>query len=238
MPKIDVTPELVGRLINQVAPLVEFTTRWSLDLQTLKYRVLPKNRGYEEIVLARFAGVGLPVEIDKPRSPGELLIEYMLENNILGAYEPSTQEILVVRENVDESNLDGLRLILAHELVHRGQHRYHPELFDQVDEAIRVGYQMIENASLVETAGALQVQLLANVQPVMTLMESHATYITEIIRRLYLPNGVLESHFSLAQVLFRLLGAKKLGQYSGGVETVAKAAQTGSIDDLFRSFVD
>ncbi|NLG99778.1 MAG: hypothetical protein GX491_20675 [Chloroflexi bacterium] len=121
MPKIDVTPELVGRLINQVAPLVEFTTRWSLDLQTLKYRVLPKNRGYEEIVLARFAGVGLPVEIDKPRSPGELLIEYMLENNILGAYEPSTQEILVVRENVDESNLDGLRLILAHELVHRGQ---------------------------------------------------------------------------------------------------------------------
>jgi len=30
--KIDITPALVSQLIGEVAPLVEFATRWKLDL--------------------------------------------------------------------------------------------------------------------------------------------------------------------------------------------------------------
>jgi hypothetical protein len=33
----------------------------------------------------------------------ERLIEYVVENVVLAAYEPSTQQIYIVRENVDDS---------------------------------------------------------------------------------------------------------------------------------------
>jgi len=61
-----------------------------------------------------------------PFNPGRDIVtrtvEYLVENNVLAAYEPLTNELMVVRENVDDSNLDGLKVVLGHELTHRGQH--------------------------------------------------------------------------------------------------------------------
>jgi hypothetical protein len=57
----------------------------------------------------------------------------MLEFTILAAYQPITGEILAIRENVDDSNLEGLKLVVGHELVHRGQHVQYPELFLRLD---------------------------------------------------------------------------------------------------------
>lgn len=58
-------------------------------------------------------------------------VEYLVEINVLAAYEPLTNELMVVRGKVDDSNLDGLKLVLAHELTHRGQHVHHPALFER-----------------------------------------------------------------------------------------------------------
>ena len=76
MDKLDVNEGLIENLVYNVAPLVEKFTSWKLRLAALRYRVLPKEQGYEQIVLARSQGAGIP--IDKSHLPGlvERVIEY------------------------------------------------------------------------------------------------------------------------------------------------------------------
>ncbi len=231
MAQINITEKLVSRLAEQVAPLVEEATEWAIYADDMGERVLPKDRGYEELVLGRLRGAGVPVE-DTGRGLLERLLEYVVENNALAAYEPSSAELLVVRENVDESNLNGLRLVVAHELVHRGQHVNHGNLFERVDEAIR------QASALLSEGGGSPREALAKVQavqPVMTLLESHAFYVQNSLRESHFPDAVIETHHNLAAVLFRIFGGSKLAQYRGAVDEVAEASQNGHVDVLYEA---
>jgi hypothetical protein len=232
MTKLAVTDGLVRQLVAEVAPLVAHLTGWNLQLGDLAARVLPRHRGYEEIVLGRLAAAGIRMDPDAARNPLELLMEFMLEQNIAAAYDHGRQEILVVRENVDDSNMDGLRLTLAHELVHRGQHVHHPRLFRQVDEVVREAYGCgVEGQGTMAQA----VRRLHEADRIMTVMESHAGYVEREIKRLYLPRAVQESHFNLPALLFRVLGSRKVAQYTGGIPAVAQATRAGHIDALYQA---
>ena len=162
-----------------------------------------------------------------PKSGGALVFATSVT-----AYQPSTQELLVVRENVDESNLDGLRIIVAHELVHRAQHLNHPELFDQVDDAVRHAFDEL-------SAGKAGLRDLwdgaGHVRAIMTLLESHAYYVQEQLRRTRFVGATVERHFGLAPLLLRALGGFKLSQYTLAVPQVAEATRTGTIDGLYAS---
>ena len=229
--RLDVTPVLVRRVVSDVAPLVTHLTGWPLHVNGLGMRVIPKDRGYEEIVLARLRDAGLPVDFEAPRSAFERLNEYVLEESILAAYQPGSRELLVVRENVSDSNLDGLRLVVAHELVHFGQHGQYEFLFRRVDRTIRYVAAMRLAGPGTDPAGALPA--LARIQEIMTLFESHAAYVEQSVRRLYLPRAEVASHFNIAAVLFRMLGAQKICQYTDGVPRVAAAAAAGHVDALY-----
>jgi len=193
---------------------------------------LPRNRGYEEIVLGRLRGIGLRLGDDGSRSIAERLVEYCVEDSVLAAYEPSTQEVMVVRENVDDSNLDGLKLVLAHELVHRGQHVNHPHLFTRVDDIARelFAYLSQGDASL---QGLLR--RIDEIRPIMTLIESHANYVQAVLAQTHFPGARIESHFSLATLLLRVFGRPKTAQYTEAIPTVAAATTAGDIDSLYRS---
>ena len=139
--RLVVTEQLIREVVHEVAPVVSEATGWPLEIRALGHRVLPRDRGYEEVLLARIKGAGIDLGDAPKRGLLERLLEYVVEGTVLAAYEPSTSELLVVRENVDDSNLDGLRLVVAHELVHRGQHVNHGELFAQVDAAVRAAFE-------------------------------------------------------------------------------------------------
>jgi len=231
MTKLDVTNMLVGDLIARVAPLVEHETGWSLDLPDLRWGVLPKHRGFEEIVQGRLRNIGAVVE-DGPRSLPERLVEIVLEANILAAYEPGSATLFVVRENVDDSNLQGLMVILAHELVHRGQHLHHPELFARVDAASRALYQSLA----AERIDPQELNaMLSSIQSPMTLIESHATYIQQRIQSTWFPQAQIESHFNFLTVLGVVLAGQKSRQYTDGLPEVAQAAGSGQLDALFQA---
>lgn len=230
MKKLNITKILIRKIIVEVAPLVKKVTQWNLAIASLGTRVLPKDRGYEEVLLGRLRGAGIGIDDDHPRTFFEKLIEYVIESNIAGAYQPSTQEILIIRENVDESNLEGLKLVVAHELVHRGQHVHYPHLFVQIDEAIRDTFYELnrENPNLGEA-----LHIMEKLQPVMTLLESHAHYIQNVLKQTYFPNALIESHFNIATLLMRLFGQKKISQYTEGISDVASAMASGKIDSMF-----
>lgn len=230
MKKLNITKILIRKTIVEVAPLVEKVTEWNLAIGSLGTMVLPKDRGYEEVLLGRLRGAGIMIDDDHPRTFLGKLIEYVLESNIAGAYQPSTQEILIIRENVDESNLEGLKLVVAHELVHRGQHVHFPHIFVRVDEAIRNTFYELnkEKPNLGEA-----LHIMEKLQPVMTLLESHAHYIQNMLKQTYFPDATIESHFNIATLLMRLFGQKKISQYTEGIPEVASAMASGKTDSLY-----
>jgi hypothetical protein len=161
------------------------------------------------------------------------LIEYLVESNVAGAYQPHTQEILIIKENVDESNLDGLKLIVVHELVHRGQHVQFPHLFDRVDSAIQEIYEELERG---ESNLREVLQKMEEINPIMTLLESHAHYIQNLMSQSHFPKAEIESHFNMAALLMRLLGQKKISQYTEGIPEISAAMDSGGIDSLFSKY--
>jgi len=171
--------------------------------------------------------LGLPV---MPRDLITRTVETLVENNVLAAYEPLANELMVIRENVDDSNMDGLKLVLAHELTHRGQHVHHPQLFQRVNE-------LLVSVLRETNTGDINLQKMRawfeQVKPLMTLVESHASYIQGIIQQRHFPRAQIEKQFSLPVLLFRLLGFGKTTQYTAGLAQVSAAAQKDGIDGLF-----
>jgi hypothetical protein len=186
MTKLPVDNKLVEGLVLQVVPLVEEIAGW--ELSQVNSRVVPKERAFEELILGRLRSFGLPARDDAPRDIFDRLLEYFVEGNALAAYLPWNEELVVVRENVDESNLDGLKLVIGHELAHRAQHLRYPDLFTQVDEAAH----LIATAYFEEPLQPDLEQLATTVmkiQPVMTLLESHAMFVQNLLASRYFPTA-------------------------------------------------
>jgi hypothetical protein len=235
--KLAIDDDLIQCLVGEIAPLVEQHTGWSLRLDGMVCRVLPRRRGYEEILLGRLRGLGVDIDENTPRGLVERLIEFMIEASVLAAYQPHSQELLVVRENVDDSNLDGLRVVLAHELVHRGQHVHHPDLFHQVE----VKYRGLVKTFFSEhnLLNAKQVsQTLQEIQPTMALLESHASYVQQEIQKGYFPQARIEKTRGLPVLLLRLFAGQKLAQYSEGLSSVSQAIANGSLEAHYRATVE
>ncbi len=229
MTELTIDDRLIASLVSEVAPLVSSITGWDLQIPTLRNHILPKDQGYEEIVEGKLRLLGLPVS--QERDIVDRTVEYLVENNVLAAYEPLSNELMVVRENVDDSNLDGLKLVLAHELTHRGQHVHYPALFERVNTILVNVLKGMESGQvdLQKTLGYFE-----EVKPLMTLIESHASYVQGMLKQLHFPRARIETRFTLPVILFRIIGVGKTSQYTEGLPQVATAMRGGSVDDLFR----
>lgn len=230
MAYLDVSEDLVRRLVAGVAPLVSHLTGWNLRTGDLGARVLERAGCNEEILGRRLKSAGI---IPIPRQAGdfyELLMDRLLEENILAAYDHGGQEIVVVRENVEGSDLDGLRLVLAHELVHRGQHVQHRNIFVLADALLR---EAVSEAGPDPDTAAAPPGQPSRLDAIMTLLESHARYVEQEVNRLYLPRAKVQSHFNMLAFLFQALNPRKSRQYSDGLPEVANAVRAGTVDSLY-----
>ena len=233
MAKLTIDNTLLSSLIDDVMPLVSSVTGWELQLTSLHSRVLPKEQGYEAILIGRFNHIGIQGWDEMMPDFLERMIEYLIEENTLAAYLPGAGEIVVIRENVDDSNMDGLRLILAHELVHRSQHMAHGSLFSHVDNLLRQAFLEMKS----DIANIQRIRLIfEQIQPIMTLLESHATYIQGFLKQTYFLDARVETHFNIASLLMRLVGMPKIAQYTDGIPQVAAAAKSGNIESLYAGF--
>jgi len=231
--KLEITDAVIHDIIDEVGPLVAGITGWELELDTLGCRVIGRGQAFEEILLSRLRAMGVAPESLGSSGLARRLLEFLIEGNVQAAYDPGGGALLVIRENVDDGNPDGLRVIVAHELVHRGQHLHHGELFVKVD-AIMGAFL---NSMLERRLGIRDtIRVVNEIQPPMTLLESHAFYVQESLRASHFPGARIESHFSLPALLFRLFGARKIAQYTDGFATVAEAAAHGKVENLYAEF--
>ena len=234
MANLDVSESLVHRLVADVSPLVTHLTGWNLRAGGLGERVLSRDGCNEEIVRRRLRSAGIAALPHQAGGFYELLMSRLLEENILAAYDHGGQEILVVRENVEQGDLDGLRIVLAHELVHRGQHVQHGALFALADSLLREVYSEAgEDGGRAQTARAR----LDRIGRIMTLLESHAHHLEQEIKRLYLPRATVQARFDMTAFLFQVLDPQKARQYSDGLPAVAEAIRSGTVDSLYQSLL-
>jgi len=233
MAKLQVNNKLVSELVGEVSPLVRKLTGWELASDELRSQVIPKQRGYEEIFINQLQYLGIPEYEDDPRDLFERLAEYLLEANVLAAYLPWKDEVVVLRENVDDSNLDGLRVILGHELVHRAQHINYPEIFQELEILSRRIFLILYEAQAIPYLEQIM-DTLMEIRSIMTLFESHATVVQHTLNKNFYPDAMIESHWSLPTMIFHLVGAEKLSQYRDGIPMVVEAMERGTIDDLYQ----
>lgn len=225
-----VTNQEIESWIEQIAPLVSNITGWDLKLGTLNCEVVPKNQGYEEILIGQLYQVGITNWEELMPDFFERLVEYLIEENILAAYLSSSGEILVIGENVVVSNLAGLHLILTHELVQRGQHIEHKNLIENVNELVKIGFTQL--SSTIPDFREIK-KILDQINMIMSLLENHAMYIQTIMQQMYIPDAKIESNFNIATMLFRLVGKGKVAQYSDRIHDIDVVAQIGEIDSLY-----
>jgi hypothetical protein len=180
-------------------------------------------------VESKLRRLGLPVSPE--RDIVDRTVEILIESNVLTAYEPLSNELMVLCENVDDSNLDGLKLVLAHELTYRGQHIQHPNIFERVN---RILVSVIKGMESGQVDFQKTLRYYEEVKPLMTLIESHASYVQGLLKQMYFPQARIETRFTLPVILFRIIGFGKTIQYAEGLPQVAAAMQRGSVDVLFR----
>lgn len=233
MKRLIINEDVIRRIVDEVSPLVEEIIPWTIAHDSMSIEALQKNRGYEEILLGRIRGAGVEIDDTERRSLVERLIEYVIEDVVLAAYEPSLCRLYVVRENVDDSNPDGLRLIIAHELVHRAQHLRYPELFSRVDYIIRdIFYLLSDGGSLKDAMARIR-----DIEPIMTLLESHAFYVQEKLRYTKFPGAKIEKHFNLPTLLMRVFGRRKIKQYHKGIPLLIRNQVMGNVDSLYQQIL-
>ena len=227
MYKLNIDDQLINTIIVAVAPDVVEVTHWDLKLPLLRSRVIQKDQAYEEIMGGRIRGAGIVTAGSASLSLQERLIKHLVEESSLAAYEPSRGEIIVVNQNLDDSNIDGLKLVMAHELVHRAQHVRYPGLFTRLDEIIRncwYASMTYQNPSKKE---------LREVEHAMTIIESHASFVQQFLAAIRFPLARIEKPLSSQAVLLRSLGVGKSLQYILGLPDVAEAVNTGTLDEVF-----
>ena len=102
----------------------------------------------------------------------------------LAAYEPFSNVLVIHKRCCERSNLDGLKVILGHELVHVGQFRHTPGLLDQYRESLqwlkgKCGSSAVSLKELIESVD-YSVQ-----QSFMSQIEGYAAYIQGYLERYY-----------------------------------------------------
>ena len=89
-------------------------------------------------------------------------------------------------------------MVLSHELVHRGQHMIHRHLFTQVDDLLRQAFILMQSE---DTDFQRMRQIMEQVKPIMTLLESHAAYIQGYLKQVNFPDAQIKSDFNLVTLL-------------------------------------
>jgi hypothetical protein len=129
---IELSPELLDALLREVAPLVQQESGYPIDLGAVRIDVLEGN--IEEVL----EGSGTGALAEWAGLPGwfKVAIGAFMTRLVAAIYCPLSATIYVNEPMTRQVNLDALKLILAHELVHHGQFTHRPELREQLDEEI------------------------------------------------------------------------------------------------------
>ena len=174
----------VAHCLEEVAPLVESLTGWRGLLDRLEVRMsLAVSPKVQELM----AELGVSSTVTKAMMGG-----------FLGAmYDPYAHAVLINKRWAERQNLDEMKVVLGHELVHVGQHLAHPELTETGETLTRSYFRAVNKVteSAAFTSIAEYVQRLSE-EPAHQAMQEHMSNIEGYAS--YVEHGWLRRHYTCA----------------------------------------
>lgn len=216
--RLDVDRELVYACLQEVAPKVERLTGWRGLLEDLEIAV---TNNYRKSVFRLVGELGVATSF-WDRTALRLLFKMFMAQ-----YEPLSQVLVVHQRPCARCNLDGLKVILGHELVHVGQFKHSPTIVRQYRESLQWLRRTMEDTKLTfrEMVENLDYSLH---QDFMSQIEGYATYIQRYLERYYNCAEIVPPRTLLPRTVLRLISfvipdlnelfRVKSEQYQGGVE--------------------
>lgn len=184
--RLDLDDELVRRCLAEVAPLVEAFTGWRDLLEGLKVDVTDAVTRYTVTPMLESMGFESSLTTDLMV---RLVGDYAM--NFMALYDPLTHTVVVHETHAARTNLDALKVVLGHELVHVGQFKNEPGLLTRYQTMIadlgKLGEQLHDgDADIAALAESFRESPL---QAVMEDLEGYAYYIQR---------DFLEKHYNMA----------------------------------------
>lgn len=173
--RVRVTEELLADAVSEMAGRVGQLTGWTDLARDLRVELVDDmDRRIVDDTARRFEG-----GVEDPVRRGILAASQ--RNRAAGLYNPTEHRIFVHRGWVQAQGVDGLRMLLGHELVHVGQFRNHPQL---VDSWLEMGRRHWEAIPLIWAAQdghgehlPAVIQQLRDQFPITANIEGYALYI-------------------------------------------------------------
>ena len=181
--RLDIDVDLVKDCLVEVTPLVEQLTGWRHLLDDLKIEVVEQAGEYLIKDLADL----IDIEAD---SFAAKIVEKILDHSAayLGLYDPIRHTMVINKDKMEPHNLDALKVVIGHELVHVGQFKYHPELIEEHKKRFATLKSMFSEQNL--NFEELQAKFESlGFQTQMKELEGYAYYIQK---------DYLEAHYNLA----------------------------------------
>ncbi len=207
---LQVDDDIVRHCLTEVAPRVQRLTRWPGLLDDLQVRVSEDLGDYLDTLFERYDA--------KPDALTARLVHGVLKRRVLALYDPLLDAIFVNTRTSRHCNLDGLKVILGHELVHVGQFRKSPRLRAQYETRTR---EMME----LEVGDQSPAELLESLRKSdlhrhMEDIEGYAHYIQ---------TDFLEKHYNCSMIVHHVSlfdrALAYLLQRSGFADDLQQAAQ-------------
>lgn len=116
--RLDLNDQLMTHCVKEVAPLIAQWTSWAL-LDNIKIRITAE---FGECLTKGLLSGGLELDAASAKTMGQTI-----SMSALAVYEPFGGEILINQPACRQCSLDGMKIILGHELVHAGQFLFFPD---------------------------------------------------------------------------------------------------------------
>lgn len=123
--RLDIDNALVEHCLKEVCPLIESLTGWSGLLNDLTVEIVPNlDERWHQLVDE--------IEQDRDAVPKDT-VQHVIKHatGMTAAYDPFDDTLLINATWLENYNLDALKVIIGHELVHVGQYRHTPGLLAQ-----------------------------------------------------------------------------------------------------------
>ncbi|MEO1268760.1 MAG: hypothetical protein AAFX99_11725 [Myxococcota bacterium] len=195
--RLNITEPLLQHCLEEVAPLVEELTGWPSLLEGLKIDLTDDISPYFNQLTQEVFG-------ESTWTTRQLDRLMAWNSNIMALYDPTHHVIAINRSRMARyTNLDGLKVILGHELVHVGQFRQHPELSDLYRSQLNWLRTLVEKQDDLSPEAIQEAVSKSEFQARMSELEGYAYYIQrDYLERRY-PMATYFNHTSLFEGMFK-----------------------------------
>lgn len=203
---------MLETVIQEVAPRVEALTEWNVPLENLKIKVVRRHDYGTYGIRSFYSSLG--IDPNKEISRHEIH-DFLTSYILLGQYDPSSETIIVIQDNLKTIDPDGLSLIVGHELTHHAQFVNNASFTSAYLSLLKTSLLIdMENETHPpkkdSTPQVDSFTLYAGYYHIF--LEGDATFVERQLQRLYYPKGIRTKPPFLLRglaLLFRFLNRNK-----------------------------